>query len=436
MKRVASLVVAVAVLGVAGYAYLNRVDPNDGTAPLIAGAPADAPLLVRGEYLAKAADCVACHTAKGGGTPFAGGLAFSLPFGKLYAPNITPDVKTGIGAWTDDQFVKAIHDGVRADGQRLYPAFPYTSYTQLSRADILAIKAYLFSLTPVEQKNKEPELMFPFNQRWAMGFWNAVFFKNERFQPNPEKSTQWNTGAYMAVALAHCAECHTPRNIGFALNKSNNMAGEVIQGWKAPNITSDPKHGLGSWSNQEIADYLMKGHAQGRGSAAGPMAEAVENSLQYMNRQDIDALITYLRDVPAREGKSPTTIDPRPPLATTATAFAPASSTVPEHELGMRLFSSACASCHQWNGVGQQTAHASLLGARSVNDPEGTNVMQIVLEGVNVHVQGKAVYMPAFGHAYSDTEIAAVSNFVIQQYGNKKGLVTPKDVAEQRKKSE
>lgn len=435
MKRILIAIAALVVIGVGGFFYLNHPDPDDGVAAPLAGAPVGASVLARGEYLTKAADCVACHTVKGG-KPFAGGLAFTLPFGKLYAPNITPDPATGIGKWTDEQFVTAMHDGIRDDGKNLYPAFPYTSYTQLSRNDVLAIKAYIFSLQPVSQANKEPELSFPFNQRWAMGFWNAVFFKNKRFEADRSKSKEWNTGAYMAVALEHCAECHTPRNIGFALEHNNELAGEVIQGWRAPNLTSDKAHGLGSWSNDEIADYLMKAHADGRGSAAGPMGEAVENSLQYMNRADINDLVTYLRDVPAREGKDPVTIDPKPALAIAASSMAPASNTSPDHETGMRLFASACASCHQWNGIGQQVSHASLLGSRSVNDPHGANVTEMILEGVNVHVQGTSVFMPAFGQAYSDTEIAALSNFVIEQYGNKKGLVTPQDVAEQRKKSE
>ena len=439
MRRVFVAILAFAAVGAviatAGYFVLNRVDPRPGTAPPLAGAPQGASTLARGEYLTRAADCVACHTVKGG-KPFAGGLAFTLPFGKLYAPNITADAATGIGNWTDDEFVRAMHDGIRKDGKILYPAFPYTSYTQLSRDDILAIKAYIFSLPPISQTNKEPELLFPFNQRWAMGFWNAAFFRNGRFEPNPAKSRQWNTGAYMAVALEHCGECHTPRNIGFAVERGNEMAGEVIEGWRAPNLTSDPLHGLGFWSDDQIADYLMKGHADGRGSAAGPMGEAVEHSLQYMNREDIDALIVYLRDLPAREGKDPVSIDPKPAPATAADSMAPLRATAQDLPMGMHLFAEACASCHQWNGVGQQVRHASLIGLRSVNDPHGANVIEMILEGVDIHVQGAAVFMPAFGRAYSDTEIAAIANFVIEQYGNKKGLVTAKDVARQRIQSE
>lgn len=440
MKRILGylvlLAVVVLVAGTPTYFYLNRPDPSEGAAPEIVGAPVTATVLARGEYLAKAADCVACHTEKHGGTPFAGGVPFVLPFGTIYAPNISPDPETGIGKWTDDQFVRAMHDGVRDDGKNLYPAFPYTSYTQLSRNDALAIKAYLFSQPPIKRVNKENELGFPFNQRWAMGFWNAVFFKNQRFVADPSKSKQWNSGAYMAIALEHCAECHTPRNIGFAVEHSNELAGEVIQGWRAPNITSDKLHGIGDWTNDQVAEYLINGHADGRGSAAGPMGEAVENSLQYLNRADIDALVVYLKDVPARKGKDPVTIDAKAAPAIAAGSRAPAKNTSNEHEMGMRLFSSACSSCHQWNGAGQQVNQASLLGSRSVNDPDGANVTMMILEGVDIHVHDTAVYMPGFAKVYSDTEVAALANFVLEQYGNKQGKVTPADVTKLRKNVE
>ena len=435
MKRLLMVIAALLVVGAVLYVFLNRSDGSEGQAPVLAGAPADAPLLVRGEYLTKAADCVACHTVAGGkGEPFAGGVPFVLPFGTIYSSNITADPDTGIGRWTDDQFVRAMHDGVRSDGQRLYPAFPYTSYTQLSRSDVLAIKAYIFSLPKVSQPNREADLGFPFNQRWAMGFWNAAFFKSERFVADPAKPLQWNKGLYLATALGHCAECHTPRNLGFALDKSNNLAGAELQGWRAYNITSDPKAGIEAWSDQELASYLSTGHADGRGSAAGPMGEAVEHSLQHLKAEDVAALITYLRSVPAREGKSPIDVDPKAQWAVTSSAAAPASNTAEGHEMGLKLFAAACASCHQWNGKGQQTPYASLLGTRGVNDPGGSNVTQMILQGVDMHVAGNHVYMPAFGRAYTNTEVAALANYVMAQFGSKSGTVTPEMVAEQRKR--
>jgi len=432
MKRLFKLLVAVFVVGAALYFFLNRTDKSEGEAPVLAGAPADAALLVRGEYLAKAADCIACHTVPGKGEPFAGGLPFVLPFGTIYSSNITADPATGIGNWSDEQFVRAMHDGVRADGKRLYPAFPYTAYTALSRKDVLAIKAYLFSLPQVKQPNREPDLGFPFNQRWAMGLWNAAFFKSRRFEADPSQPPAWNQGKYLATALGHCAECHTPRNFAFALETSNNLAGETVQGWRAYNITSDAKNGIGGWSDAEIAAYLTTGHADGRGSASGPMGEAVEHSLQYLKAEDTAALVSYLRTVPAKAGKEPIEIDAKAPWAVASSAAAPAANTAEGHEQGLRLFAAACASCHQWNGQGQQTSYASLLGTRGVNDPGGANVTQMILRGVKMRVHDNEVYMPAFDKAYTDTEVAALANYVIAQFGNKQGTVTPEFVAKQR----
>ena len=432
MKRLFKLLVTVFVVGAALYFFLNRTDKSEGEAPVLAGAPADAALLVRGEYLTKAADCIACHTVPGKGEPFAGGLPFVLPFGTIYSSNITADPATGIGNWSDEQFVRAMHDGVRADGKRLYPAFPYTAYTALSRKDVLAIKAYLFSLPQVKQPNREPDLGFPFNQRWAMGFWNAAFFKSRRFEADPSQPPAWNQGKYLATALGHCAECHTPRNFAFALETSNNLAGETVQGWRAYNITSDAKNGIGGWSDAEIAAYLTTGHADGRGSASGPMGEAVEHSLQYLKAEDTAALVSYLRTVPAKSGKDPIEIDAKAPWAVASSAAAPAANTAEGHEQGLRLFAAACASCHQWNGQGQQTSYASLLGTRGVNDPGGANVTQMILRGVKMRVHDNEVYMPAFDKAYTDTEVAALANYVIAQFGNKQGTVTPEFVAKQR----
>lgn len=433
MKRIFVIApVCVAVAGAAAYAYLTRSDPTPGVAPALAGAPATASQIVRGEYLAKAADCVACHTVSGG-KPFAGGLPFKLPFGTLYSSNITADKETGIGNYSDDDFVRALHDGIRHDGQRLYPAFPYTSYSQLSRDDALAIKAYLFSQPAVTQAAPKPDLMFPFNQRWAMGFWNAVFFKAERFQRAPEKSAEWNSGAYMAIALAHCAECHTPRNIGFALDHGNELSGAIINGWQAPNITSDPVHGIGKWTDAELYQYLRTGHATGHGSAAGPMGEAVENSLQYLNERDVQALITYLRSVPPRAGDNPAQVNSKPEGIATSGPYLPSAATPSHLKDGLRLFEGNCASCHQWNGNGPQSRYASLLGARSVNDPTGRNVTQVILHGVKMRIGGEDVSMPAFKAAFTDNEIAQLSNYVIFQFGGKQGKVTAKTVAEQRK---
>jgi mono/diheme cytochrome c family protein len=433
MKRLLIAIIVLLIFGAAAVVLLSRTDRAAGTAPAIAGAPPDAAAVARGAYLAKAADCVACHTAGETGKPFAGGVAFKLPFGTIYSSNITPDSTHGIGAYTDDEFVRAVREGVRRDGKHLYPAFPYTSYTQLSRDDVLAIKAYLWTLAPIAQPNRANELGFPFDQRWAMAFWNAAFFKSARFAADPAKSAQWNSGAYLATALGHCAECHTPRNFGFGLEHGRELSGEELQGWRAFNITSDPQHGIGSWSDEQILAYLSSGHAPTHASAGGPMLEAVAHSLQFLNPADASALVAYLRTVPAHAGSHPVTVDPAPPTLAASNATLPGADELQGESQGLELFAGACASCHEWNGAGRETPYASLQGMRSVNDPSAKNVTEAILEGAKMRVGDQDVYMPSFADAYSNAEVAALANYVVAHFGGKQGTVTAADVAERRK---
>lgn len=259
---------------------------------------AGASLIVRGEYLARAADCMACHTAPGG-KPFAGGLAIRTPFGTLYSPNITPDRKTGIGNFTDAEFLRVLHEGVMPDGTRLYPAMPYAAYTLMTDADAFAIKAYLFGLAPVHAVAPRDTLAFPYNQRWLMAFWQALYDPGIRFEPRPDRSAQWNRGAYLAEALAHCGDCHTPRNRLQALDNRDKFAGAAAAGWLAYNITADDRSGIGAWSTGALTQYLSTGHARDHGTASGTMGEAVDRSLSYLVPCDIQALVAYLRTVPA-----------------------------------------------------------------------------------------------------------------------------------------
>ena len=256
-----------------------------------------ADIVARGEYLTRAADCVVCHTAKDG-VPFAGGRAFVLPFGTLYSTNITPDVETGIGSYTDANFLNAVHKGIGRNDTKLYPAMPYASYTYMSDADALAIKAYLFTLPPLHAPAPANTLSFPFNQRGLMSLWSAFFNPDRRFEPNVERGPEWNRGAYLAEALAHCGECHTPRNLAFALNNRQKFAGAVQAGWRAYNITADHASGVGAWSDEDLASYLSIGHADGRGTASGPMGEEVDESSSHLKPSDIAALVAYLRTVP------------------------------------------------------------------------------------------------------------------------------------------
>ena len=417
--------------GPMSFAKGKRVALKDYVATAPTGVPAElagADLITRGKYLAIAADCVSCHTAPAG-KPFAGGLAFTLPFGTLYTPNITPDTETGIGAWTDAEFLRAVHKGIGRDGTRLYPAFPYAAYTYMPDEDVLAVKAYLFSLAPIRSTPPESKLVFPFNQRWLMVFWSLFFNPSERFRPDLDRSPEWNRGAYLVEALAHCGECHTPRNLMQALNNRRKFAGAVTAGWRAYNITSSGQSGIAGWNDEELAHYLALGHADGRGTAAGPMGEAVDLSLSHLTTGDIHAIVTYLRSVPAVE-------TPKFPAPELKPATVMASYDIPETDpRGRKIFEGACASCHSWNGSGSLTPYATLTGARAVNDPTAVNVAQIILGGTRRHALGAVAFMPAFGSAYSDVEIAAVANYVTARFGTTPSKLTEKDVAALRKQS-
>jgi mono/diheme cytochrome c family protein len=372
-----------------------------------------------GEYLARAADCMVCHTAPGG-ADYAGGLAIPLPFGTLYTTNITPDKGTGIGNYSDQDFLDALRRGRKRDGARLYPAMPFTSYAYMTDADGLAIKAYLFSLPAVHQTVPNNTFVFPFNQRWSMVFWTTLFNADARFAPNTDRSPEWNRGAYIAEALAHCGECHTPRNLGLALDNGKKFAGAVTAGWHAFNITSDRGSGNGGWSDDELFTYLATGHAQGRGTAAGPMGEAVDQSFSQMAPSDIRALVNYVRSVPPVA--SP---DLPAPLAPPASASPKAGGATP----GKKIFEGSCVSCHDWTGVSAITPYATIAGARGVNDRAATNVAQIVISGTIRHTPAGVASMPAFGSTHSDTEIAAVSNYVTARFGSARSGITDKDVA-------
>src|SRR5215469_14540722 len=329
MRRRGIIVVIIVLLAVAAvfawkmfgsgpmaFAGGSSVALSDYRAADPTGVPADlknVDAVRRGEYLARAADCMVCHTAPNG-AEYAGGLGFPTPFGMLYSTNITPDKETGIGNYTDQDFLNAVQGGVRRDGSRLYPAMPFPSYTYITDNDALAIKAYLFSLPAVHTAPVENTLAFPFNQRWLMAFWSAFFNENRRFQPNTAQSPEWNRGAYIAEALAHCGECHTPRNLAFALDNRSKFSGAVF-GWYAFNITSDKESGIGAWSDDELRGYLSAGHASGRGTAAGPMGEAVDKSFSEMAPADIGALVTYLRSVPAIASDLPAGLAPPAPAS-------------------------------------------------------------------------------------------------------------------------
>lgn len=389
-----------------------------GAAP--AGA-AEPDLVGRGKYLALASDCVACHTVLGKAS-FTGGREFKLPFGSLFTPNITADKETGIGLWSDDDFVSAVQHGVGKDGKHYYPAFPFTSYSLMSREDVLAIKAYLFSLAPIHEPSKDDNLVFPFNQRWGMVAWNWMFFDDKRFEVSPDKSAEWNRGAFLVEGPGHCGECHTPRNFMQAVKRSDTYAGALVEGWHAYNISSDPTYGIGNWSVEELSHYLAKGFTPGRGLANGPMAEVVERSLRHLSEADIRAMAVYLKSTP------PQATGVMPPMAVATVDINPV-----DDALGRKIFADACAGCHAITGQGVNTKVATLTGIKSLNDSSAANLLGTLLLGHETDERSRDYYMPGFIRTYESREIAAVSNFIAGRLGRNSGLISPAMVDERKK---
>ncbi|HEX3432246.1 MAG TPA: cytochrome c [Rhizomicrobium sp.] len=389
---------------------------------------ANASVVKRGEYLTRAADCISCHTAKGG-REFAGGFAFTLPFGTIWSTNITPDRETGIGNYSDADFLNAVHRGIRRDGRPLYPAMPFTSYSTMTDADALAIKAYLFSLAPVHAPHRSNTLAFPFNHRRLVAVWSWLFNADRRYEPNADRSAEWNRGAYLAEALAHCGECHTPRTLALSVDNRRKFAGAITGGWRAWNITPDRGTGIGAWSDAGVYNYLAQGHATGHGTASGSMGEAVEYSFVDMTPDDLRAIVTYLRAVaPHSSPDLPAALAPPAPAS-------PKRGAVTADALGKHLFEGACAACHGWTGQSAISPFATLTGARAVNDPGATNVAQIVISGTRRTTPAGAISMPAFGAAFTDAEIAAVANYVTARFGTKGSSLSVRDVASLRHQS-
>jgi mono/diheme cytochrome c family protein len=423
--------------GATDFARGRRVALRDYSGHDPSGVPkelASASLSERGEYLTRAADCVVCHTAKDG-TPFIGGRAFVLPFGTLYSTNITPDSETGIGKYTDADFLNALHRGIARNGKKLYPGMPYPSYTLMSDADALAIKAFLFTLPAVHAPPVPNTLAFPFNQRALMSAWSAFFNPGHRYKPNQDQSDEWNRGAYLAEAMEHCGECHTPRTVFFSMNNRKKFQGAVQAGWRAYNITADRDSGIGAWSKADIARYLSLGHSEGRGAASGPMAEAVDESMSFLSSSDIEAMATYLRTIPPARSS-----DLAAPRMTPAAAEAE-----PGGDNGApgaptrakEIYEEACAGCHGWSGTGSVIPTANLTGTRAVNDPTAINVAQIILHGVEHSAAEHSATehsadMPPFDTVFSDADIATVANYVTSRFGAHSGRLNASDIARLR----
>jgi len=370
----------------------------------------------RGKYLVDAGDCQACHTTKGG-KPFAGGLPIETPFGVIYSPNITPDRETGIGEWTDDQFYRALHEGIANDGSHLYPAFPYPWYTKVTRDDALAIRAYLNSLDPIKAERQPNSLIWPLNYREVMAGWNELYFTKGEFSPDPKKSADWNRGAYLVEGLGHCGACHTPLNFAGAAKTSDRLQGGTLQDWYAPSLTGDLRRGLGNWSKADIVAFLKTGRNK-RTAAYGPMAEVITDSTSKLNDSDLTAIASYLKDVPAPAAeKVPSKPDPKLVQA------------------GQAIYLDNCSACHRSNGEGTPGTFPPLKGDATAQDRDPTTIIRVILDGahaVATDAHPTPLSMPAFDWKLSDEQIAAVANYVRSTWGNAASTVSASDVQSMR----
>ena len=372
----------------------------------------------RGRYLAVLGDCAGCHTASHG-APFAGGVALQTPFGTLVAPNITSDPETGIGNMTNEEFLAVLHEGRGHDGKRLYPAMPYPAYTKMTDDEVLALRAYFATVAPVSNRVVSNQLPFPLNIRLAMAVWNGLNFTPGRYQPNPQKSATWNRGAYIVEGPAHCGTCHTPKTLLGGDKNSAALTGATLQGWFAPDITNDPRKGIGEWSRDDLVQYFKTGTNKWT-LASGPMAEAVSHSTSRMNDEDILAIATYLKD--GGEGGA----SPKPePVAASNNAM----------RAGAAIYKDSCAACHKDSGEGEINLFPRLAGSALVQSDDPTTLVRVVLHGTRaVSTAGAptAPAMPAFDWRLEDAQVAAVLTYIRNNWGNAAGPVPAGAVTSQR----
>jgi mono/diheme cytochrome c family protein len=388
--------------------------------PVIASVLKDPVIIAKGRYLAGVGDCMSCHTAQGG-KPYAGGRMLPTPFGNIPAPNLTPDSETGLGPWSFDDFWRALHNGVGHDGELLYPAFSYTSFTKVTREDALAIFAYLRSLPPIHQPAKPLELRFPYNVRRTLTAWRAAYFKPGVYEPDPKQSRSWNRGAYLVQGLGHCNECHAARGAWGGIDARAPLSGGQIpaQDWYAPDLSMQANGGLQGWSRQDVIDLLKTGQSS-KGAALGPMSDVIANSTQYLRDDDQQAIADYLQSLPAR---------PQP------VAEAAAFDSKPLAERGADIYAQRCAGCHGDNGEGLSGVYPRLDGNVSVIEPTGINAIRAVLLGgfaPATQANLRPYSMPPYAQQLDDADVAAVVTYIRQAWSNHAQAVQERDVTRYR----
>ncbi len=393
----------------------------------------------RGEYLAHAGDCVACHTASDD-KPFAGGLEIESPLGTIVSSNITPDPDAGIGDYTRDEFAAALREGKRADGANLYPAMPYPSYAKISNEDIDALYAYFMQeVEPVADKPPKSDVSFPFNQRWGISLWNWLFADAEAFEPADQPTEQVERGAYLVQGLGHCGSCHTPRGLMFqekALSDSDDdyLSGEALNNWWAPNLRGggDGNEGLQAWSTDDIVDYLATGRND-HSAVAGEMTSVVANSTSHMKDEDLRSIAAYLKSLSRKAVDEQDTPEQTSSVRTEEMLTA----ADVDEDLGARLYLDNCNSCHFADGRGAPQVFPSLNGSSLVNADDPTGLVHVILAGARLPStprKPEALAMPDFGWRLSDEEVAQLATFVRGGWDNHGEEVTADQVAGVRKK--
>jgi mono/diheme cytochrome c family protein len=375
----------------------------------------------KGRYLAEVGDCGACHTLPGSGRLLAGGRPIETPFGMLLAPNITPDPMTGIGAWSDDEFVNAMTKGTGRNGTHLYPAMPYTYYTKVTRDDALAIRAYLNTLPAVHNPVRSNQLPFPFDIRATMIVWDRLYFKRGTFTPVAGKSEEWNRGAYLAEGLGHCGMCHTPKNFLGGDKTRARLQGYSLQGWFAADITNDSKRGIGGWSVDDVVSYLKTGH-NAAAYGTGLMAETIDRSTSHMTDDDLKAIATYLKDQPAGE-------------KTSSDAANTSSSDQAVLKSGAQIYQDECSGCHAPDGKSAGGPFPALAGAPLVQQRDPTSLLRVVLRGtrsIGTAPAPTASAMPAFAWVLDDNAVAAVLTYIRNNWGNAAPAVSVGEVGKAR----
>ena len=370
--------------------------------PVPAAEVGDAARIEQGRYLAILGDCAPCHTASGG-APYAGGRPIATPFGTLLTPNITPDPETGIGGMRDEEFVSALKSGIGRDGRHLYPAMPYPYYTLMTVDDALALRRYLATLPAVKNVVVVNQLPFPFDVRAVMRVWNSLYFDKGEFRPDAAKSAEWNRGAWLVEGPGHCGACHTPKTKLGGDETAKLFQGGVIGGWLAPNLTGDARIGLGAWSAEDIVTYLRAG-VNRHTSASGPMVEVITESTAHMTDADLAAIAMYVKDQPAAGGGAVMVAgDPHAMAA------------------GQAIYQDNCTSCHGPNGEGVAGLFPALRGNAVLQSSPAHNAIQMILHGGQAPATERAptgLAMPGFAWKLNDDQIAAVTTYIRDSWGN------------------